>query len=80
MLEDAEASLIQDFFQQLQSQGMTFDVYLAQQGITPDQFKEDVKKQAEDMSKQDLALDACVRGAPATSAWRLRPRRSPRSS
>ncbi len=58
MLEDAEASLIQDFFQQLQSQGMTFDVYLAQQGITPDQFKEDVKKQAEDMSKQDLALDA----------------------
>ena len=61
MLEDAEASLIQDFFQQLQSQGMTFDVYLAQQGITPDQFKEDVKKQAEDMSKQDLALDAWAR-------------------
>lgn len=59
--EDAEASLIQDFFQQLQSQGMTFDVYLAQQGITPDQFKEDVKQQALDMSKQDLALDAWAR-------------------
>ena len=59
--EDAEASLIQDFFQQLQSQGMTFDVYLAQQGITPDQFKADVKEQALDMSKQDLALDAWAR-------------------
>ena len=40
---------------------MTFDVYLAQQGITPDQFKEDVKQQALDMSKQDLALDAWAR-------------------
>ena len=48
MLEDAEASG-QDFFQQLQGQGMTFDVYLAQQGITPDQFK-DVKKRTGDMS------------------------------
>lgn len=68
--EDAEASLIQDFFQQLQSQGMTFDVYLAQQGITPDQFKEDVKQQALDMSKQDLALDAWARhfGMEATDA------------
>ena len=40
MYKRQEASLIQDFFQQLQSQGMTFDVYLAQQGITPDQFKD----------------------------------------
>ena len=61
MQEEAEASLIQDFFQQLQAQGMTFDLYLMQQGLTPDQFKEDVKKQAEDMSKQDLALDAWAR-------------------
>lgn len=70
LCENAEASLIQDFFQQLQSQGMTFDVYLAQQGITPDQFKEDVKQQALDMSKQDLALDAWARhfGMEATDA------------
>ena len=61
MRESAEATLIQDFFQQLQSQGMTFDRYLLQQGITPDQFKEDVKKQAADVAKQDLALDV---GAP----------------
>ncbi|WP_232050797.1 trigger factor [Arabiibacter massiliensis] len=61
MCEDAEATLIQDFFQQLQSQGMSFDMYLAQQGLTPDQFKEDVKKQAADITRQDLALDAWAR-------------------
>lgn len=61
MCEDAEAGLLQDFFQQLQRQGMTFDAYLNQQGITPDQLKEDVKAQALDMTKQDLALDAWAR-------------------
>ncbi len=61
MTEDAEASLLQDFFQQLQRQGATFDAYLAQQGITPDQFKDDVKKQALDMTRQDLAIDAWAR-------------------
>lgn len=58
MCEEAETSLLQDFFGQLQRQGMTFDSYLMQQNITPDQFKEDVKQQALDMVKQDLALDA----------------------
>ena len=61
MLEDSETSLLQDFFQQLQSQGVSFDAYLAQQGITADQFKQDVKQQAQDMAKQDLALDAWAR-------------------
>lgn len=61
MCEDAETSLLQDFFQQLQRQGMSFDAYLKQQGITPDQLKEDVKTQALDMTKQDLALDAWAR-------------------
>ena len=61
MCEEAETSLLQDFFQQLQRQGMSFDAYLAQQGIKPDQFKEDVKAQAADMTKQDLALDAWAR-------------------
>lgn len=69
MIENSEASLIQEFFQQLQSQGMTFDVYLMQQGITPDQFKADVKQQAADTTKQDMALDAWARhfGFEATS-------------
>ena len=58
MVEEAEANLIQDFFQQLQSQGMTFDAYLAAQNLTSQQFRDDVKKQARDMAVQDLALDA----------------------
>lgn len=70
MAEDAEASLLQDFFQQLQRQNMTFDTYLMQQNLTSEQFKEDVKQQALDMAKQDLALDAWARhfGLAATPA------------
>ena len=58
LVEDAESTLLQDFFNQLQSQGMTLDVYLKQAGITSQQFRDDVKKQAKDMAAQDLALDA----------------------
>lgn len=61
MINVAETDLLQNFFQQLQSQGATLDAYLQQVGITIEQFKEDVKKQATDMTKQDLALDAWAR-------------------
>lgn len=58
MAEEAESELLQDFFTQLQQQGMTFDGYLAARGIDSDQFKQDIKMQAEDEAKQQLALDA----------------------
>lgn len=58
MVEAAEAQLVQDFFQQLQAQGLTFDAYLASQNLTSQQFRDDLKKQAADTVKQDLALDA----------------------
>jgi len=58
VLEDAESTLLQDFLNQLQRQGITLDAYMQQQGITSDQFRADVKQQAEDVAKQDLALDA----------------------
>ena len=58
VIEDSEATLLQDFFAQLQRQGTTLDMYLKQAGITSQQFRDDVKKQAEDMAKQDLALDS----------------------
>lgn len=66
MVEEAEAELLQNFFGQLQRQGLSFDVYLQQQGITPDKFKEDVKLQAADTVKQNLALDAWARKADIT--------------
>lgn len=63
MVEQAESALLQDFFTQLQQQGMSFDAYLNAQGITSDQFKEDVKKQAADQAAEQLALDAWARHA-----------------
>ncbi len=61
MAEEAEQNLLQDFFTQLQRQGMNFDTYLMQNNLTSDQFKEDVKLQALDEAKQQLALDAWAR-------------------
>lgn len=61
MAEQAESDLLQDFFTQLQRQGMNFDTYLMQSGMTSDQFKADVKLQAADEAKQQLALDAWAR-------------------
>ena len=61
MAEEAESELLQDFFSQLQQQGMSFDSYLAARGIDSDQFKQDIKMQAADEAKQQLALDAWAR-------------------
>lgn len=69
-IERKEAELMQDFFTQLQQNGMTFDQYLQRQGISSDKFKEDLKKQAADVAKQDMALDAYakLKGIKATQA------------
>ena len=58
LVEEAEQSLLQDFFGQLQRQGLTLDKYLQQQGISSGQFREDIKAQALETTRQDLALDA----------------------
>lgn len=66
MCEQEERMLLQSFFQQLQQQGLTFDFYLQSQGLTSEQFKEDIKKQARDVATQDAALDAWARHADYT--------------
>ena len=58
MAEAAEANLLQELFQQLQASGMSFDAYLQQMGMKAESFKDDIKLQAADNVKQDLALDA----------------------
>lgn len=63
MAEQKESQLLQDFFTQLQRAGASFDSYLMQQGIDNDQFKEDVKKQAADEVRREMALDAWARHA-----------------
>ena len=61
MAEQTESELLQDFFSQLQRADMSFDTYLMQQGIDNTEFKEDVKRQAQDEAKRELALDAWAR-------------------
>lgn len=61
MAEQVESELLQDFFAQLQRANMSFDAYLMQKGIDNAEFKEDVKRQAADEAKRELALDAWAR-------------------
>ena len=58
MCDDKEAELMQNFFQQLQRQNVTYDVWLKTQGITKEQFRDDLKLQAKDQSAENLALNA----------------------
>ena len=61
MVEEQEQDLLQDFFQQLQRSGQTYDAYLKANDLTAQQLKEDIKLQAADIVKQNLALDAWAR-------------------
>ena len=58
MCDDKESELMQNFFQQIQRQNVTFDVWLKTQGLTKEQFRDDVKRQAKDQSAENLALNA----------------------
>lgn len=61
MIDSQESDIMQNFFANLQNSGMTFDAFLSDQGITRDTFKEDVRKQAVDACKEQMALDAWAR-------------------
>lgn len=61
MVEEKEQELLQDFFKQLQRSGQTYDSYLKAANLTPEKMKEEIKEQASDIVKQDLALDAWAR-------------------
>ena len=61
MCADERRSLMTGFFNQITQQGITFDAYLNQRGITNEQFQEDLKRQAKDVVLQNLALDAYAR-------------------
>lgn len=61
MCELQEVNLLQSFYQQLSQNGYTLDQYLDTMGLTSDQFKKDMKQQADDVVRQDMALDAWAR-------------------
>ena len=54
-------NILRDFFNNLQNQGTTFDQFLASNGITSDDFKADLDKQAQEEAEESLALDALFR-------------------
>ena len=61
MVTDERRSLLTGFYRQLTQSGITYDAYLNQRGLTNEQFQNDLKRQAEDVVKQNLALDAYAR-------------------
>lgn len=50
-----------DFYNNLERQGYTFDMFLEQQGITADEFNKDLEEEAKEVAEQSLALDALAR-------------------
>ena len=51
----------QNFMGQLQARGMTIDSWLAMNGLDANQFMADLERQANDIARESLALDALVR-------------------
>lgn len=66
MVDQQEQELLQEFFQQLQRSGQTYDAYLKANNLTAAQVKDDIKEQAAEIVKQNMALDAWARHAALT--------------
>ena len=57
----ARTDVLRDFYNNLERQGYTFDMFLQQQGITAEDFNKDVELEAKDVAEQSLALDALAK-------------------
>lgn len=62
--------VLREFFNNLQSAGIMFDQFLAQRGISADEFHADLDDEAKENAEQSLALDALfeARGMELTDA------------
>lgn len=61
MIEAQIDTMIQDFAQRLQYQGMSLEMYMQYTGATPESFREGFKEQAAKQTKTMLVLDAVMR-------------------
>ena len=61
MMETQQRQMVEDFAQNIQGQGISFDQYLQFTGMTADKFIEQVKPQAEKRIKSRLVLEAIVK-------------------
>ncbi|MCH4054187.1 MAG: trigger factor [Atopobiaceae bacterium] len=57
-LNSVYTDLVQTFLGQLQRQGTTLDNYLRMNGVSTEQFLDDIKEQASERARQTLALDS----------------------
>ena len=68
MVRNAEQGIYRDFFNMLQKRNMSFDQYLINNDITPEEFQKDTKAQAFEGAAAGLALDALARHLELTVA------------
>jgi len=61
MIDSRTDNLAHDFFEQLQEQGYDIEQYLASTGITGDQLRADIAREAEARVRDELALEALAR-------------------
>ena len=61
MLETTQRQMVEEFAQNIQSQGLSFEQYMQFTGMTPETFMEQVKPQAEKRIKSRLVLEAIVK-------------------
>jgi trigger factor len=61
LVTQTEQGIYRDFFTSLQRNNQTLDSFLTSAGITPDEFRENIRKQAIEVASQALALDALAR-------------------
>lgn len=61
MIITRQSSMTRDFMTMLENQNMTLDQYVAQAGIDMDTFEADMRKQAIQSVREDLALEALFR-------------------
>lgn len=66
MIASKADDLAQDFFETLERQGYSLDKYIESTGISADQLREDIAKEAETRVRDELALDALARQAGLT--------------
>jgi len=61
MIDNRTDSLAQDFFEQLEEQGYSLDKYMETTGITSEQLRGDLAREAEARVRDELALEALAR-------------------
>ncbi len=63
MITQREGTMMRDFLGMIESRGMQIDQYLEMSGVDMDTLQADLKLQAEQSLKEDLALEALFRAA-----------------